>query len=87
MMRAVEESLSPLPIIDDEALQRLMFSAPLMGKEKMLELLDTLFTQEQQFALLDRFVRVPPTDDEREQTEEAVDLLLCSILKKAGEKV
>ena len=87
MMRAVEESLSPLPVIDDEALSRLLFSACLMGREKMLELLDTLFTQEQQFAILDRFIRVPPADDEREQTEEAVDLLLCSILKKAGEKL
>lgn len=83
MMRAVEESLSPLPAIDDEELSRLLFSAGLMGREKMLELLDTLFTQEQRFAMLDRFVRVPPADDEREQTEEAVDLLLCSILKKA----
>ena len=87
MMRAVEESLSPLPVIDDDALSRLLFSAGLMGREKMLELLDTLFTQEQQFAMLDRFTSTPPADDEREQTEEAVDLLLCSILKKAGEKV
>ena len=87
MMRAVEESLSPLPVIGEEALSRLLFSACLMGKEKMLELLDTLFTLEQQFAMLDRFTSVPPADDEHEQTEEAVDLLLCSILKKAGEKV
>ena len=87
MMRAVEESLSPLPVIDDEALARLLFSTGLMGKEMMLGLIDTLFTQEQQFAILDRFIRVPPADDEREQTEEAVDLLLCSILKKAEEKV
>ena len=87
MMQAVEKSLSPLPDIDDETVERLLFSAGLMGREKMLELLDTLFTQEQQFAMLDRFVRVPPADDEREQTEEAVDLLLCSILKKAGESV
>ena len=83
MMRAVEESLSPFPVIDDEALSRLLFSACLMGREKMLELLDTLFTLEQQFAMLDRFTSVPPADDECEQAEEAVDLLLCSILKKA----
>ena len=76
MMRAVDESLSPLPAVDDETSARMLFSAGLMGREKMLELLDTLFTREQQFAMLDRFVRVPPADDEREMTEEAVALLL-----------
>ena len=48
-----------------------------MGREKMQERLDILlFTRVQQFAMLDRFVRVPPADDEREMTEEAVALLL-----------
>ncbi len=87
MMQVMEEALSPLPVIDEEALSRLLFSAGLMGREKMLELLDMLFTPEQQFALLDRFTSAPPAEDKREMTEEAVDLLLCSILKKAGEKV
>ena len=87
MMRVVEEALSPFPVIDDETSARLLFTAGLMPREKMLELLDTLFNQEQQFAILDRFIRVPLADDEREQMEEAVDLLLCSILKRAGEKM
>ncbi len=87
MMRAMEQSRQPLPIVDDDATSRLLFSTGLMDRKKMLELLDTLFTQEQQFALLDRFTSAPLSDDEREMKEEAVDLLLCSILKKAGDKV
>ena len=36
-MRAVVESLSPLPVIGDETSARLLFSAGLMGREKILE--------------------------------------------------
>ena len=87
MMQAMGNALTALPVIDEDVMLRLLFSVGLMGREKMLELLNTLFTQEQQFALLDKFTSTPPSDDDRELLEEAVDFLLCSILKKAGEKV
>ena len=83
MEQILEKSLSPLPEIDDEASTRLLFSAGLMPRGNMLELLDTLFTLEQQFSLLDKFTGMAPSEDKREQMEEAVDLLLCSILNKA----
>ncbi len=86
MMQVMEMSLRPLPAVDDDASERLLFSAGLMDRTKMLELLDTLFTLDQQFALLDKFTRATPPKDSRELTEEVVDLLLCSILKKAGDK-
>ena len=85
MMQVMEMSLQPLPTVDIDAMERLMYSASLMERPKMLELLDTLFTQEQQFAMLDTLTRKPQPDNDRELTEETVDLLLCSILKKAEE--
>ncbi len=86
MMQVLEKTQQPLPTVDDDAMERLMFSAGLMDREKMLELLDILFSLDQQFALLDRFTRVPPAKDNRELTEDVVELLLGSLLKKAGEK-
>ena len=84
MLRIVEKSLQPLPSVSDAEVDNLMFSAGLMGRPQVLGLLDQLFTQDQQFSLLKRFLETPLTDSNRELTEEAVDLLLCSILSKAG---
>lgn len=84
MLRIVEKSLQPLPSVSDAEVDNLMFSAGLMGRPQVLGLLDQLFTQDQQFSLLKRFLETPLTDSNRELTEEAVDLLLCSILAKAG---
>lgn len=83
MVHAMEKALQPLPSMEDDAMDRLMFSAGLMDRTKMLELLDNLFTMEQQFALLKQFTATPSSQEDRELTEDAVDLLLCSILKKA----
>ena len=85
MMLVMEKSLQPLPKVDDDAVSRLMFSASLMGRKQMQELLDTLFDLEQQFALLEHLLHSPFEPDKREQTEEAVDLLLCSFLAKADD--
>jgi hypothetical protein len=86
MMQALEKSLHPLPEVNDDAMRRLMFSAGLLDRPKMLDLLNTLFSMEQQFALLDNFTRVPPSHDDRELKEDVVDLLLCSILQQAGDR-
>lgn len=83
MMQAMEASLQPLPPVDHDAMERLMFSAGMMGHTKMLEIIDTLFTQEQQFVMLEQFTATPCSQESRELTEDVVDLLLCSILKKA----
>lgn len=87
MTRILEKSMNPLPAADDDASDRLMFSAGLMDRTKMLELLDNLFTTEQQFALLDRLAGKPLSEGNCDMTEEVVDLLLSSILKKAGDTV
>ena len=84
MMQVMEMSLNPLPTVDTDAMERLMYSASLLERPKMLKLLDTLFTQEQQFAMLDTLTRKPQSNSDRELKEDTVDLLLCSILKKAG---
>ncbi len=86
MMRLMEESLQPLPAIDDDTMERLRLSSSLLDRSNMLEMIDNLFSLEQQFALLERFTAKPVSQEERNMTEEAVDLLLCSILKSAGEK-
>jgi hypothetical protein len=67
-------------------MERLEYSTSLMDRAKLLELLDTLFTQEQQFALLHALTRSPQANSEGEFVEDTVDLLLCSILNKAGDK-
>ena len=79
----MELSLHPLPDVDDDTMERLMFSAKLLDRAKMLELVDTLFNLSQIFALLDKYTHVPITKDNREMLEETVDVLLCSILKNA----
>ena len=84
MMQVMEMSQNPLPTVDIDAMERLMYSASLLERPKMLKLLDTLFTQEQQFAMLDTLTRKPQSNSDRELKEDTVDLLLCSILKKAG---
>ena len=86
MVQLMEKTMQPLLSIDDDAMDRLMFSANLLDRTKMLELIDTLFSIDQQFALLDRFTRVSMPESNHELIEDAVDLLLCSILKKAGDK-
>ena len=80
----MEMSQNPLPTVDIDEMERLMYSASLLERPKMLKLLDTLFTQEQQFAMLDTLTRKPQSNSDRGLKEETVDLLLCSILKKAG---
>ncbi len=87
MMHAVEKSLHPLPAVDDDATERLVFSAGLMDRMKMLELLNTLFNMDQQFAMLEQCTCVPPSKNNRELIEDVVDLMLCSILKNAGDKM
>ena len=87
MMQVMEMSQNPLPTVDIGEMERLMYSVSLLERPKMLELLDTLFTQEQQFAMLDTLTRKPQSNSDRELKEDTVDLLLCSILKKAGDKV
>ena len=84
MMQVMEMSQNPLPTVDIDEMERLMYSASLLERPKMLKLLDTLFTQEQQFAMLDTLTRKPQSNSDRELKEDTVDLLLCSILKKAG---
>ena len=83
MLQIMELSLHPLPDVDDDTMERLMFSAKLLDRAKMLELVDTLFNLSQIFALLDKYTHVPITKDNREMLEETVDVLLCSILKNA----
>ena len=87
MLQAMEKTLLPLPAVDDDAMERLKFSTGLMDRRMMLELLNTLFNMDQQFAMLEQCTCVPLSKNNRELTEDAVDLLLCSILKKAGDKV
>lgn len=84
MMHAMEKSLHPLPAVDDDATERLVFSAGLMDRMKMLELLNTLFNMDQQFAMLEQFTATPFSQENRELAEDVVDLLLCSILKNSG---
>lgn len=83
MLQVLEDNLQPLPVVDDDAMDRLMFSAGLLDRKNMLELIDNLFSQEQQFALLDLFTTMLISQDDREMVEETVDLLLCSILERA----
>ena len=87
MMQAMEKSLLPLPAVDDDAMERLVFSAGLMNRMKMLELLNTLFNIDQQFAMLEQFTATPFSQENRELAEDVVDLLLCSILKNAEGKM
>ena len=83
---AMNMSCQPLPSVDDNTMERLMFTAGLLDRTRMLELLDNLFSQEQQFAILEKFTTQPVSTDNREMAEDTVDLLLCSILKKAEAK-
>lgn len=83
MMRCLKKALKPLPAIDDETISRLLFTSALMSRLKLQELLDSLFTQNQQFALLRHCLDTPFAPENREMTEEIVDCLLCSFLKKA----
>ena len=87
MMQAMENSLKPLPILENDEMDRLMLSSKLMDRTRMLKLLDDLFSPEQRFALLDKYTRTPPSKDYNEQAEEIVDILLCSILRNAGDNV
>ena len=82
MMKALEEAMQPLPAIDEDTRNRLLFSARLIERSQLLEQLDNLFTWEQQFAMLKLFTTTPLSEDDRDMTEMGVDLLLCSILEK-----
>ena len=81
MVMAIGKAMQPLPDVNDDAKKNLMFSAGLLNRPKMLELLKVMFSQEQQFSLLEQFLNTPISQNNREQLEEVVDLLLCSILK------
>ncbi len=87
MLQAMEKTLLPLPAVDDDAMERLKFSTGLMDRRMMLELLNTLFNMDQQFAMLEQCTCVPPSKNNRELIEDVVDLMLCSILKNAGDKM
>ena len=80
---AMSHSMQPLPSVDNDAVERLLYSSVLLERSKMLTLLDALFNQKQQFSLLKHFLNTPFSQDNREQAEEVVDILLCSILAKA----
>ena len=80
---ALATSMQPLPPVHSDDVDKLMYSASLLERPKLLELLSTLFSREQQFALLRHFLSTPFAPDNRELTEETVDLLLCSLLATA----
>ena len=85
MMMSMEKAILPLPAVEDDSMTKLMLSTGLLDKKNMLGLLDSLFSLEQQFSILKHFLKAPLTPDNREMTEEIVDLLLCSILAKADD--
>ena len=83
MLKCLKNALRQYPAVDDGEISNLLFSSVLMSRPQMQDLLDSLFTQERQFALLRHFLDTPFSPENREMTEEVVDCLLCSLLKKA----
>ncbi len=83
MMECLKNALEPYPAVDNGEISNLLFSSVLMSRSQMQELLNSLFDQERQFALLRHFLDTPVSPENREMTEEIVDCLLCSLLEKA----
>lgn len=82
---AMEQAMQPLPLMDSTEMDRMLFSIKLMGRPQMEKILDSLYNQEQIFALLKQFTETPVSQDKREATEGVVDLLLCSLLTKTDQ--
>ena len=80
---AMAKSSQPLPPVDSGDVEKVLHSASLLMRPKLLEVLGTVFSLEQRFSLLKHFLTTPFSPDHCELTEEAVDLLLCSLLATA----